>query len=89
MSVILCVESSAPVIVMELAARSTAGVPRVARIDLGDATVPRVSVEVVNVHVLLLGVSVIQMCVEIAGLAVEMAHLANHQQEEMVISAAI
>lgn len=64
----LCAESNAPVyIIGELAAKSTVGARRAARIVLGDVIVQKVSAEVGNAPALLLDVNVIQMFAGTAG----------------------
>ncbi|KAE8671261.1 histone-lysine N-methyltransferase EZA1-like isoform X7 [Hibiscus syriacus] len=62
-----CVESSALVCTMELAAKSTVDARRVAKIGSGDATVQKVNVEAASALVLLLGVNVTQMFAGIVG----------------------
>ncbi|KAK6941090.1 hypothetical protein RJ641_030621, partial [Dillenia turbinata] len=63
-----CVESSALVYIIELAARNIAGVQKAAKIALGVAIVLKVNAEVGSAHAWLLEGNVIQMFAAIAGL---------------------
>lgn len=67
-----CVGNSALAWKMKPAVKSTAGVPRAAKIALEDATVQRANAEAASALVLLLVVNVILMSAEIVGSAVEM-----------------
>lgn len=80
-----CVENSAHVWKMKHAAKSTAGVPRAAKIALEDATVQRANVEAANVLVLLQAVNVILMYAEIVGSVVEVVRLMTCNPRAMVI----